>query len=62
MYLHICLFGLLLQTVKCGDYFPAEDKPREFGNISVKTKWVKTTDTALLLRNLEVNHKEVRIL
>ncbi|XP_009105847.1 protein-tyrosine-phosphatase PTP1 [Brassica rapa] len=46
------------KTVKCGDYFPAEDKPREFGNISVKTKWVKTTDTALLLRNLEVNHKE----
>ncbi|KAH0919968.1 hypothetical protein HID58_027628 [Brassica napus] len=46
------------KTVKCGDYFPAEDKPREFGNISVKTKWVKTTDAALLLRNLEVNHKE----
>ncbi|KAF3525114.1 hypothetical protein F2Q69_00051429 [Brassica cretica] len=46
------------KTVKCGDYFPAEDKPREFGNISVKTKWVKTTDTSLLLRNLEVSHKE----
>ncbi|KAF2592496.1 hypothetical protein F2Q70_00045292, partial [Brassica cretica] len=46
------------KTVKCGDYFPAEDKPREFGNISVKTKWVKSTDTSLLLRNLEVSHKE----
>ncbi|KAG2253951.1 hypothetical protein Bca4012_057616 [Brassica carinata] len=47
------------KTVKCGDYFPAEDnKPREFGNISVMAKWVKTTDTSLLLRNLEVNYKE----
>ncbi|CAH8359415.1 unnamed protein product [Eruca vesicaria subsp. sativa] len=46
------------KTVKCGDYLPAEDRPRGFGNISVKTKWVKTTDTSLLLRNFEVNHKE----
>jgi len=44
--------------VKCGDYFPAEDRPREYGNISVNTKWVKTTDTSLMLRNLEVKHKE----
>ncbi|KAJ4874885.1 Protein-tyrosine-phosphatase PTP1 [Raphanus sativus] len=49
------------KTVKCGDYFPAEDnKPREFGNVSVLTKWVKTTDdTSLLLRNFEVNYKEM---
>lgn len=47
------------KTVKCGDYFPAEDnKPRKFGNVSVVIKWVKTTDTSLLLRNFEVNHKE----
>ncbi|XP_006390734.2 protein-tyrosine-phosphatase PTP1 [Eutrema salsugineum] len=46
------------KTVKCGDYFQAEDRPREFGSISVMTKWVKTTDTSLMLRNLEVNYKE----
>ncbi|CAN8239415.1 unnamed protein product [Cochlearia groenlandica] len=46
------------KTLKCGDYFQAEDRPREFGNISIMTKWVKTTDTSLLLRNLEVNYKE----
>ncbi|KAJ0241088.1 Protein-tyrosine-phosphatase PTP1 [Hirschfeldia incana] len=47
------------KTVKCGDYFPAEDnKPREFGNISVMAKWVKSTDTSLVLRNLEVNSNE----
>ncbi|KAF8091383.1 hypothetical protein N665_0446s0003 [Sinapis alba] len=47
------------KTVKCGDYFQAEDRPtREFGNISLTTKWVKTTDTSLLLRNLEVCYKE----
>lgn len=34
----------------------------EFGNISVMTKWIKAIDTCLLLRNLEVNYKEVRIL
>ncbi|KAL1212446.1 Protein-tyrosine-phosphatase PTP1 [Cardamine amara subsp. amara] len=46
------------RTVKCGDYFQAEDGPREFGNISIMTKWSKTTDTSLMLRNLEVNYKE----
>lgn len=46
--------------VKCGDYFQAEDGPREFGNIGIVTKWIKTTETALVLRNLEVNYKEVR--
>lgn len=59
---HINLSGFLLQTVKCGDYFQAEDGPREFGNISIMRKWIKSTDTSLLLRNLEVNYKEVRIL
>ncbi|XP_010471199.1 PREDICTED: protein-tyrosine-phosphatase PTP1 [Camelina sativa] len=46
------------KTVKCGDYFQAADGPREFGNISVMTKWIKTTDTSLMLRNLEVKYKE----
>ena len=48
-----------MQTVKCGDYFQAEDGPRDFGNISIVTKWIKTTDTSLLLRNLKVGYKEV---
>ncbi|CAH2066818.1 unnamed protein product [Thlaspi arvense] len=43
------------KTVKCGDYFQAEDGPRKFGKKSIVTKWIKTTDTSLVLRNLEVN-------
>ncbi|KAL2467546.1 Protein-tyrosine-phosphatase PTP1 [Forsythia ovata] len=46
------------KTVKCGDYFQAEDGPREFGNICIVTKWIKTSDTSLVLRCLEVNYKE----
>ncbi|KAJ6693589.1 hypothetical protein OIU85_004372 [Salix viminalis] len=46
------------KTVKCGDYFQAEDGPRDFGNISMVTKWIKTSDTSLLLRNLKVGYKE----
>ncbi|XP_058218058.1 protein-tyrosine-phosphatase PTP1 isoform X1 [Rhododendron vialii] len=46
------------RMVKCGDYFQAEDGPREFGNICIVTKWIRTTDTALVLRHLEVNYKE----
>lgn len=45
-------------TQKCGDYFQAEDGPREFGNICISTKWIKTTRTSLVLRNLEVKYKE----
>ena len=52
-------FELYVQTVKCGDYFQAEDGPRDFGNISIVTKWIKTSDTSLLLRNLKVGYKEV---
>ena len=48
------------QMVKCGDYFQAEDGPREFGNICISTKWLRTTDTSLVLRLLEVNYKEAR--
>ncbi|TXG53158.1 hypothetical protein EZV62_022327 [Acer yangbiense] len=44
--------------VKCGDYFQAEDGPRDFGNICIVTKWIQSTDTSLVLRNLEVNYKE----
>ncbi|XP_045832980.1 protein-tyrosine-phosphatase PTP1 [Trifolium pratense] len=47
------------RTVKCGDYFQSEDRPREFGNISLTCKWAKTTETSLVLRHLEVTHKEV---
>ncbi|KAJ9146015.1 hypothetical protein P3X46_028335 [Hevea brasiliensis] len=46
------------KTEKCGDYFQAEDGPRDFGNICVVTKWMKTTNTSLVLRNLEVGYKE----
>ncbi|KAL3845597.1 hypothetical protein ACJIZ3_003000 [Penstemon smallii] len=45
-------------TVKCGDYFQAEDGPREFGSICIVTKWMQTTDTSLILRCLEVKNKE----
>jgi protein tyrosine phosphatase len=45
-------------TEKCGDYFQSENGPREFGNICILTKWVKTTDTSLVLRHIEVNYKE----
>lgn len=45
--------------VKCGDYFQAEDGPRDFGNICITTKWIKNADTSLVLRHLEVNYKEV---
>ncbi|KAI4352827.1 hypothetical protein L6164_007042 [Bauhinia variegata] len=46
------------KLVKCGDYFQAEDGAREFGNISIITKWMEATDTSLVLRHLEVKHKE----
>ncbi|XP_048130747.1 protein-tyrosine-phosphatase PTP1 isoform X1 [Rhodamnia argentea] len=47
-----------VKMVKCGDYFQAEDGPRDFGNICIATKWIKNTDTSLVLRHLEVNYKE----
>ncbi|KAL3737094.1 hypothetical protein ACJRO7_025939 [Eucalyptus globulus] len=47
-----------VEMVKCGDYFQAEDGPRDFGNICISTKWIKNTDTSLVLRHLEVNYKE----
>lgn len=46
------------KMIKCGDYFQAEDGPREFGNICINTKWIKTTGTSLVLRCLEVKYKE----
>lgn len=51
---------MYVQMDKCGDYFQAEDGPREFGNISIATKWIRTTGTSLVLRLLEVNRKEVK--
>ncbi|XP_061366599.1 protein-tyrosine-phosphatase PTP1 [Gastrolobium bilobum] len=47
------------KMVKCGDYFQSEDGPREFGNISIISKWMKTTENSLVLRHLEVNQREV---
>ncbi|KAG4984031.1 hypothetical protein AAZX31_10G206500 [Glycine max] len=47
------------KMAKCGDYFQAEDRPREVGNISIIGKWENTTETSLVLRHLEVNHREV---
>ncbi|XP_027076177.1 protein-tyrosine-phosphatase PTP1 isoform X1 [Coffea arabica] len=46
------------KMMKCGDYFQAEDGPREFGNICIVTKWIKTTGSSLVLRCLEVKYKE----
>ncbi|KAL3534410.1 hypothetical protein ACH5RR_002871 [Cinchona calisaya] len=43
---------------KCGDYLPADDGLREFGKICITRKWIKATDTSLLLRCLEVNYKQ----
>ncbi|XP_026407100.1 protein-tyrosine-phosphatase PTP1-like [Papaver somniferum] len=45
------------KIVKCGDYFNSEDKPREFDNIHVTTKWTRTTDTSLVLSCLELKYK-----
>ncbi|WCJ44106.1 protein tyrosine phosphatase 1 [Euphorbia peplus] len=44
--------------LKCGDYYQAENGPRDFGNICVDTKWMITTDTSLVVRNMEVGYKE----
>lgn len=49
----------VMQIVKCGDYFQADDGPRRFGNICIVTKWIKTTQTSLILRCLEVNYVQV---
>ncbi|XP_022134819.1 protein-tyrosine-phosphatase PTP1, partial [Momordica charantia] len=47
------------KMVKCGDYFQAEDGPRDFGNIYVVSQWIKTSNSSLILRHLEVNRKEL---
>ncbi|KAK4433646.1 Protein-tyrosine-phosphatase PTP1 [Sesamum alatum] len=46
------------RTVKCVDYFQAEDGPRDFGNICIATKWIQTADNSLIFRCLEVKYKE----
>lgn len=46
------------KMVKCGNYFEAEDGPREFGNISVITKSIQTTNNSLVLRHQEVTKAE----
>ncbi|KAF1880756.1 hypothetical protein Lal_00011815 [Lupinus albus] len=46
------------KMVKCGDYFQAEDGPREFGNISILSKWTNVTESTLVLRHFEVTHRD----
>ncbi|CAO2835250.1 unnamed protein product [Amaranthus hypochondriacus] len=46
------------KMVKCGDYFQSENGPRDFGNISIVTKWTKTTESSLVLCHLEVTKAE----
>ncbi|XP_051150896.1 protein-tyrosine-phosphatase PTP1 [Andrographis paniculata] len=45
-------------TVKCVDYFQAEDGPREFGNICITTKWMQISNNSVIFRCLEVKYKE----
>ncbi|KAH9625939.1 hypothetical protein KSS87_020359 [Heliosperma pusillum] len=56
----VMLTGLVdnYQMVKCDDYFQTEDGPRVFGNISIVTKWKRTTESSLELRLLEVTKAE----
>ncbi|KAL4194676.1 hypothetical protein AMTRI_Chr05g60640 [Amborella trichopoda] len=46
------------KMVKCGDYFQADKGSREFGKVCVTTKCMKTSDNSLVLRCMEVKHKE----
>ncbi|XP_071686477.1 protein-tyrosine-phosphatase PTP1-like [Rutidosis leptorrhynchoides] len=43
---------------KCGDYFQSDNGPRLFGNISIVTRSITTTDSSLVLRHMEVHRKE----
>ncbi|PKA51726.1 Protein-tyrosine-phosphatase PTP1 [Apostasia shenzhenica] len=43
---------------KCADYFQVENGTREFGNISLSTKWMQISNSSLVLRCLEVKKKE----
>ncbi|KAM5570778.1 protein-tyrosine-phosphatase PTP1-like [Rosa sericea] len=50
-----------LDTGKCGDYFRAEGE-REFGNVCIVTKWIRSSESSesnssLVLRLLEVRRK-----
>ncbi|CAL9107246.1 unnamed protein product [Musa acuminata var. zebrina] len=44
---------------KCADYFQADDGLRGFGKISVETKYTRICASSLVLRCLEVKHKEL---
>ncbi|CAD5178090.1 unnamed protein product [Musa acuminata subsp. malaccensis] len=44
---------------KCANYFQAQNGLREFGKISIETKYTRTSDSSLVLRRLEVKHKEL---
>ncbi|THU49815.1 hypothetical protein C4D60_Mb06t13550 [Musa balbisiana] len=44
---------------KCANYFQAQNGLREFGKISIETKYTRTSDSSLVLRCLEVKHKEL---
>ncbi|WOL02342.1 protein-tyrosine-phosphatase PTP1 [Canna indica] len=44
---------------KCADYFQSNDGFRQFGKISVETKYTRATVSSLVLRCLEVKHTEL---
>lgn len=46
------------KTVKCADYFPAEEESRIFGRISVANKSLKISQNSIALRFLEVKYIE----
>ncbi|KAJ8557844.1 hypothetical protein K7X08_004610 [Anisodus acutangulus] len=52
---HCPVIVMLTQLV---DNYKADDGPRQFGNICIVTKWIKTSQTSLILRCLEVNYIE----
>lgn len=46
------------KTVKCADYFPAEEESRIYGRISVTNKSLKISQNSIALRFLEVKYIE----
>nr|ABK26026.1 unknown [Picea sitchensis] len=46
------------KTLKCADYFPAEEESRIFGRISVTNKSLKISQNSIALRFLEVKYIE----
>ena len=49
-------------TGKCADYFKSEKGQGQFGNINVTTKSTVVTTSSLVLRCLELQRNDVRII